>query len=60
MCGSANGGTFSRDNLPPDTQQCSSGIAIHSQVANGKFDWKCDGRDGGTRVSCSANVVAPT
>jgi hypothetical protein len=53
QCGSANGTTVSS---APTTNLCSAGTAT-SVTGSGPWYWNCDGTNGGTNASCSANVT---
>jgi hypothetical protein len=56
VCGSSNGGTFPS---VPTTNLCSEGTP--SAVAGiGPWTWTCQGLNGGTDASCSANLAGTT
>jgi len=61
-CGTANGKSYSTtpvDN-PPDNQLCLTGDAS-SVTANNpilKWEWTCNGRNGGTNANCNANIIS--
>ena len=52
LCGSSSGGTFSS---APTSNLCNAGTAT-SVSGSGPWNWTCQGSNGGTNVSCSANV----
>jgi len=52
VCGSSNGGTFS---TAPTTNLCSAGNAS-AVSGTGPWTWNCNGINGGTNASCSANL----
>ena len=52
QCGSANGGTFTS---APTSNLCSQGTAS-AVTGSGPWTWICEGTNGGTNVSCQANV----
>ncbi len=51
VCGTSNGQTLSST---PITNLCQNGIAT-TVVGNGPWSWSCQGVNGGTTASCSAN-----
>jgi hypothetical protein len=51
VCGSSNGQSFS---TKPTTNLCSTGTAS-SVTGTGPWNWTCNGSNGGTNASCSAN-----
>jgi hypothetical protein len=55
-CGSSNGSTF---NTAPTTNLCNTGLAS-SVSGSGPWYWTCNGQNGGTTSSCSANKTALT
>lgn len=56
ICGSNHGGYFTS---PPAANLCQVGSA--SQVTGtGPWSWECSGSDGGTTVSCTANIQSAT
>ncbi len=52
VCGSSNGGAFTS---APTTNLCSAGTST-TVSGSGPWSWTCQGMDGGTNASCSANV----
>jgi hypothetical protein len=56
VCGSSNGGTFT---IAPTTGLCSTGTAS-AVTGAGPFAWTCDGSNGGTAASCSAQLQVVT
>ncbi|MFA5174764.1 MAG: hypothetical protein WC438_06300, partial [Candidatus Pacearchaeota archaeon] len=52
QCGSANGQTY--EYIPSSSLLCSSGFAS-SVSGYGPWYWTCNGQNGGTTASCSAN-----
>lgn len=51
VCGSSNGANFY---APPSTNLCSTGSPT-AVSGSGPFTWTCNGVNGGTNASCSAN-----
>ena len=51
-CGSSSGGTFT---TAPSTNLCSAGTATLVS-GSGPWTWSCNGANGGTNASCSAQV----
>jgi predicted extracellular nuclease len=56
VCGSANGQSFSSI---PTTNLCSAGTAT-SVTGTGPWAWSCNGANGGSASSCSANLTSVT
>ena len=56
FCGLSNGKTFSS---APTSNLCSAGTAS-SVSGSGPWNWTCNGSNGGTNASCSANKILPT
>ncbi|MBS0589838.1 MAG: hypothetical protein JSR65_04290 [Proteobacteria bacterium] len=52
-CGSDNGKTLGA----PPTNLCNAGMAT-ALVGNGPWSWSCNGSNGGSNASCSANAAA--
>ncbi|MFA5080213.1 MAG: hypothetical protein WC472_01140 [Candidatus Paceibacterota bacterium] len=55
-CGSVNGKTLNLE--PPTADLCSSGTASSITIGDTLWGWTCDGINGGTPVSCSANKAS--
>ena len=56
VCGSANGGTFP---AAPASNLCSVGTAT-TVSGSGPWTWTCQGSNGGSNASCSANLQSST
>lgn len=56
VCGSANGGTFP---AAPSSNLCSVGTAT-TVSGSGPWTWTCQGINGGSNASCSANLQSST
>ena len=54
VCGSSNGATFTS---APTSNLCSAGTPT-TVSGSGPWSWTCQGVDGGTNASCSANLQA--
>jgi len=53
-CGSSNGQSFT---TVPTTNLCTSGTAT-TVTGNGPWNWSCQGSNGGTTATCSANLTS--
>jgi alpha-tubulin suppressor-like RCC1 family protein len=59
VCGTASGGTFS---TAPATGLCSAGTAtpVPPTLSGSQWLWRCNGLNGGSNASCSANLEQNT